>query len=820
MNTFPAFAKNVLVTVLLFLTTTYCSGQITDFSVGGILKAGNWWPIEDIQTSTDDHKRNGLIAVLYNNTSNSVEYYQAKTDAELVGIGALLVILSDAGIYTTDVAKRWSDDHLRNIVIDLIYKNSNHEVNILQSMSNIDLASIVNTNFAKPFMDTISSYTGFFTQNSGKWSTIKDIRSFADVNGDRRADLIGIENDSIYVALGLSNGTFGNKFCALTRYFCTVEGWNNSHVRLFADANGDGRNDIIGFGDSQVHVSFGQTDGTFTPSHPASNEFCNNTGWTTTSHVRCVADVNGDHLADIVGFGNDHVWVGLGLTDGTFAPSINGNADFFLFKNAGWDVSVNPRLLGDVNGDMMADIVGFGNENVYVALGQSNGTFGPYFIASGDFCFNSSWRIDQHVRKLADLNGDGRDDIVGFGNDAVWAALGQKDGTFGAIYNLHADFFLKKTNGWTVADHIRDVVDINGDNKADIAGIGAAEVFVSLGNWTLVNTRNFKFAATADPQYNGENRVNYPLVDGLLASISARLNDYDLRGLIIAGDLTQDTQKGEIKEFYKNFIEGIDPEDQNNTLNDINKLVEASDKMKRVYEGLGNHDLTYGTCCAGVGTFYNCNCPEDMLEISMRPNRIGQNKNNYEGVVSSWNKIHYTWDWNGVHFVQLNLKPSDKKTVGTDASSSDFDPYYALLFLIRDLKQNATDGRPVILIHHYGFDSFSNTWWTDAEQRAYWDAIAPYNVVAILTGHKHTPIVQAPIFFKRPVGKTNGPDSVRTYVVGPACGSDNDGNNGYWYEFNVVGDEMIITQMQYNKLTGISTPRYSNRISIAMKPVR
>ena len=40
------------------------------------------------------------------------------------------------------------------------------------------------------------------------------------------------------------------------------------------------------------------------------------------------------------------------------------------------------------------------------------------------------WRVDQHPRFLADLTGDGRADIVGFGNAGVWVTLNKGNGTF------------------------------------------------------------------------------------------------------------------------------------------------------------------------------------------------------------------------------------------------------------------------------------------------------------------------------------------------------------------------------------------------------
>jgi hypothetical protein len=57
-----------------------------------------------------------------------------------------------------------------------------------------------------------------------------------------------------------------------------------------------------------------------------------------------------------------------------------------------------------------------------VALNNGDGTFrDPQRVVDG-FGYNSGaggWGVDQHPRFLADLTGDGRADIVGFGGDGV-----------------------------------------------------------------------------------------------------------------------------------------------------------------------------------------------------------------------------------------------------------------------------------------------------------------------------------------------------------------------------------------------------------------
>ena len=73
-------------------------------------------------------------------------------------------------------------------------------------------------------------------------------------------------------------------------------------------------------------------------------------------------------------------------------------------------------------------IVGFGNDGVWVALGNGDGSFqGAQFVLA-DLGFSQGWRVEDHPRALADVSGDGRADLVGFGDDpdvkeTVWIPI-------------------------------------------------------------------------------------------------------------------------------------------------------------------------------------------------------------------------------------------------------------------------------------------------------------------------------------------------------------------------------------------------------------
>jgi uncharacterized protein YbdZ (MbtH family) len=149
------------------------------------------------------------------------------------------------------------------------------------------------------------------------------------------------------------------------------------------------------------------------------DDFNLNAGWRMADHPRMMADVNGDGKADIVGFGSSGVWVSLSTGSG-FAARTMWVDDFNL--NAGWRMTDHPRMMADVNGDAKADIVGFGSSGVWVSL-STGSSFQQRTMWVDDFNLNAGWRMADHPRMMADVSGDAKADIVGFGSSGVWVSL-------------------------------------------------------------------------------------------------------------------------------------------------------------------------------------------------------------------------------------------------------------------------------------------------------------------------------------------------------------------------------------------------------------
>lgn len=251
-------------------------------------------------------------------------------------------------------------------------------------------------------------------------------------------------------------------------------------------------------------------------------------------------------------------------------------------------------------------------------------------------------------------------------------------------------------------------------------------------NMADMRFRSIRFAASSDcqfcppcdtaPDLAEEEKVIIPtLTNRLMCSM---VQDTEVfRGALLAGDLTQYSGVGHLQA-YKDSIEGHE---------------------HNVYDGLGNHDVD------GVS---------DRVIDFVRDRRRSTLRMGYSDPLP-----HYSWDWHDVHFVQLNVFPGDLPNPAEPL----IHPRWALQFLNADLQTHVGDsGRPVVLVSHYGFESFSLGAWTDDQREQFYDIIDGYNVVLMLTGHRHygetTPATTRSITID--YDGSGGNDEITTFNVG------------------------------------------------------
>jgi VCBS repeat protein len=327
----------------------------------------------------------------------------------------------------------------------------------------------------------------YFGTNAGGWTSADQYpRVLADVNHDGMADIVGFASNGVQVSLAAGGGNFATPNLVLPNFGTNAGGWTSQdqYPRLVADTNGDGLGDVVGFASNGVQVSLGAGGGYFAAPTTMLSYFGTDAGgWTSQDqYPRTLGDVNGDGKSDIVGFASNGAQVSLATGGGNFsAPSLI--LPDFGTNAGGWTSQDQyPRLLADINGDGKADIVGFASDGVHVALATGGGNFSDLGLVLPDFGTNAGgWSSqDLYPRAVADVNGDGIADIVGFATDGVHVALATGGGHFAAA-SLEGANFGTNAGGWSSQTlYPRLVGDISGDHHADIVGFGSPGAAVGL----------------------------------------------------------------------------------------------------------------------------------------------------------------------------------------------------------------------------------------------------------------------------------------------------------------------------------------------------
>ncbi|WP_051214099.1 phosphodiester glycosidase family protein [Maritalea myrionectae] len=309
------------------------------------------------------------------------------------------------------------------------------------------------------------------------WVSSKYPRMFGDINGDGMQDVVAFGQTGVYI--GISNGTsFINDSNVWVSAFGYGDGWRvGTDPRFTADMNGDGKDDLVGFGNDGVYVAI-STGTSFNAATRWSDQFASSV-WPNSNWIRTLGDVNGDGHPDAVGFGTDGVYVGLAdPTNSKFGDATRWIENYGT--DQAWNTTEYTRLLADVNADGKDDIIGYGIQGTYVSLAQSNNTFNAASLVVANFGSDQMWSNAKHLRTAADVNGDGKADLVGFGDTATY--VGYSNGTNTAnswtFATLTDQFSLG--SGWTNDGTLRIMTDVNSDGKADIVGFNAPGMQVAL----------------------------------------------------------------------------------------------------------------------------------------------------------------------------------------------------------------------------------------------------------------------------------------------------------------------------------------------------
>jgi hypothetical protein len=324
--------------------------------------------------------------------------------------------------------------------------------------------------------------SGATTQHGigGAWWASRE-KFIGDVNGDGRDDLIALGGSNAANGIVVLAGTASGQFTSLGQTQHDIAGsWWAGREKFIGDVNGDGRDDIVALGGldtaNGIVVLAGQDNGQFTMLAQTQHGIAG--GWWA-GREKFLADVNGDGRDDIIALSNDDAGSAIvtlfGQADGGFIQSAQTVDDV-----AGSWWQHREKFVGDVNGDGRADIVAItdmpnSGGAVVVWLGQADGTFtlGAQTLTG----IGASWWASKE-KHLADINGDGRADLIGLSGDeqsvaGVW--LGQSDAQvlFGdtAAHDLAGIWWenREKLTGDINGDQFDEFIGFSGDEHESIA---------------------------------------------------------------------------------------------------------------------------------------------------------------------------------------------------------------------------------------------------------------------------------------------------------------------------------------------------------------
>jgi hypothetical protein len=387
-------------------------------------------------------------------------------------------------------------------------------------------------------------------------------RNLADLNGDKKLDLIGVNGTTFTVYPGKGDGTFSTGAALNVATFAyNGRTYSNQGVSFYTqtDLNGDGFPDLV-WSPPTLEVStqrpfllvaLNNGNGTFAtpqvtvmPSAFSSPDFDVNFS---ASDVQA-ADFNRDGKNDlIIAFGSTSYSTQAnvqgflilpGNGDGTFGPATT----LLTYNSTTPATLIGPAVaaIADVNGDQIPDLIvaqmtgtpltGFGSK-LLLFLGKGDGTFGPSTVLPTAPNPTIPTAYEPSPVVVADMNGDGIPDLVTLGQDSTQEnayldiSLGNGDGTFSQPVSIILP------GGGVVALSGLAVADFNGDGKMDVA----VTSFISQANGIYFGNGDGTLAPFKDSYGDILPSVQFILVAGGFATV-ADLNGDGLPD-ILAGNV-------------------------------------------------------------------------------------------------------------------------------------------------------------------------------------------------------------------------------------------------------------------------------------------
>ncbi|MEX0801439.1 MAG: S8 family serine peptidase [Dehalococcoidia bacterium] len=250
--------------------------------------------------------------------------------------------------------------------------------------------------------------------------------------------------------------------------------WLNKSQMVAADVNGDGHRDMVGvydYGGGLIKMWAFLFNGASVTTVKVIYTGCGGC-WYLSKSQFVATDVNGDGKDDIVGaydYGNGTMKMWNFISNGSTISSV-----YKSYNGCGgcWYLSKSQMFGGDIDRDGRGDIISvydYGNSKMGMWAFRSNGSSFTSVSKVYNGC-NGCWNVGSSRFVPADVNGDGRTDMVGAygypGNQMGFWNFVSNGSSFTSVY--------KSYNGcsgcWQLSASQLQAADINGDGRDDVVG--------------------------------------------------------------------------------------------------------------------------------------------------------------------------------------------------------------------------------------------------------------------------------------------------------------------------------------------------------------
>ncbi|MDI2036749.1 hypothetical protein PJL15_03887 [Paenarthrobacter nitroguajacolicus] len=234
-----------------------------------------------------------------------------------------------------------------------------------------------------------------------------------DFNGDGKADVLSSDTaGNLYLYPGDGAGGLGPRQTALA-----APAWSTvTDMITPGDFNRDGKPDLLARAGDVLWFYPGDGAGSFSPRVQVS------TGWSTLSQLFSPGDFSGDGIPDVIARrsgGDLRLYEGTG-SGGLRTPTTIGT---------GWNVMNAILSTGDFNGDGTTDVLARRADTGALWLYPGDGSRGWLQWKQ----ISAGWDNRTSIAGPRDLDGDGKNDVIGRIGDTLWLYPGSGSGTLSNV---------------------------------------------------------------------------------------------------------------------------------------------------------------------------------------------------------------------------------------------------------------------------------------------------------------------------------------------------------------------------------------------------